>query len=203
MQQYQEIKSRHTDAILMFRMGDFYEMFFGDAEIAARELGLTLTSRNNGAAADVPLAGVPVKAVGEYVRRLVERGHRVAICDQVEDPKLAKGIVRREVVETVTPGAALSEHLLHGTQNNFLVAVLPGAPAGIAAMDLSTGEFVLDTVAAAGDLRARIERFTPREIILPAGEATPLPAAGLMVTTREPWEFDATGATQDIQRRFG
>src|ERR671927_496125 len=103
MQQYRDIKSRHQDAILFFRMGDFYEMFYEDAETAARVLGLTLTSRNNGGAAEVPLAGVPVKAATEYLRRLIAKGHRVAIAEQVEDPKLAKGVVRRAVVETVTP----------------------------------------------------------------------------------------------------
>src|SRR5439155_1548192 len=106
MQQYREIKARYPQTILFFRMGDFYEMFEDDARLAARELGLTLTSRNNGGAADVPLAGVPVKAGTEYLRRLIAKGHRVAICEQVEDPKLAKGLVRREVVETVTPGTA-------------------------------------------------------------------------------------------------
>ena len=97
MQQYREIKSRHQDAILFFRMGDFYEMFYEDAEVASRTLGLTLTSRNNGGASEVPLAGVPVKAAGEYLRRLIQQGYRVSICEQTEDPKLAKGIVRREV----------------------------------------------------------------------------------------------------------
>src|SRR6202007_2777636 len=112
MQQYREIKSRHQNAILFFRMGEFYEMFYDDAETASRTLGLTLTSRNNGGAADVPLAGVPVRAAAEYVRRLVARGHRVAICEQMEDPRFAKGVVKREVVETITPGATLSENLL-------------------------------------------------------------------------------------------
>src|SRR6266704_5552820 len=107
MQQYRDVKSRHQDAILFFRMGEFYEMFYDDAETASKTLGLTLTSRNNGGAADVPLAGVPVKAAADYVRRLIALGHRVAICEQVEDPKLAKGLVRREVVETVTPGTIL------------------------------------------------------------------------------------------------
>ena len=97
MQQYREIKGRHQNAILFFRMGEFYEMFYDDAETASRVLGLTLTSRNNGGASDVPLAGVPVKAAGDYVRRLVQQGFRVAICEQVEDPKTAKGVVRREV----------------------------------------------------------------------------------------------------------
>src|SRR5438045_3912766 len=115
MQQYREIKARHQSAILFFRMGDFYEMFYEDAEVASRVLGLTLTARNNGGAAEVPLAGVPVKAGPEYLRRLVQQGFRVAICEQVEDPKIAKGIVRREVVETVTPGTVFAEDLLDGT----------------------------------------------------------------------------------------
>src|SRR2546427_3274214 len=112
MQQYREIKARHPGTLLFFRMGDFYEMFEDDARLAARELGLTLTARNNGGAADVPLAGVPVKAATEYLRRLIALGHRVAICEQVEDPKLAKGLVRREVIETVTPGTVLAEEWL-------------------------------------------------------------------------------------------
>ena len=108
MAQYREIKARHPNAILFFRMGDFYEMFYEDAEVAARALDLTLTSRNNGGAAEVPLAGIPVKAASEYLRRLVRQGFRVAICEQVEDPKLAKGIVKRAVIETVTLGAAFN-----------------------------------------------------------------------------------------------
>ena len=110
-------------------MGEFYEMFYDDAETASRVLGLTLTSRNNGGAAEVPLAGVPVKAAGDYLRRLVQQGFRVAICEQVEDPKLAKGIVRREVVETVTPGVAFADDLLDGARNNFIVAIAAGARA--------------------------------------------------------------------------
>src|SRR6478735_3898390 len=98
-------------------------MFYDDAETAARVLGITLTSRNNGGAASVPLAGVPVKAASDYVRRLVQRGFRVAICEQVEDPKVAKGVVRREVVETVTPGVAFADDLLDGARNNFICAV--------------------------------------------------------------------------------
>src|SRR3954466_2702391 len=147
MQQYQDIKSRHQDAILFFRMGEFYEMFYDDAETASKTLGLTLTSRNNGAAAEVPLAGVPVKAAADYVRRLVQSGFRVAICEQVEDPKVAKGIVRREVVETITPGAALADDLLDGGRSNYVcaLAALKGTDArvGVAAADISTGELRL------------------------------------------------------------
>src|SRR5204863_8278859 len=123
MQQYRDIKSRHQDAILFFRMGEFYEMFYDDAETASRTLGLTLTSRNNGSAAEVPLAGVPVKAAGDYVRRLVQQGFRVAICEQLEDPREAKGVVKRDVIETITPGAAFADDLLDGSRNNFLCAL--------------------------------------------------------------------------------
>src|SRR4051812_19533916 len=154
MQQYREIKTRHQNALLFFRMGEFYEMFYDDAEIASRVLGLTLTSRNNGGAAEVPLAGIPVKAAGDYVRRLVTQGFRVAICEQIEDPKLAKGIVKRAVVETITPGSTLSDDLLDGGRNNFLLAVhhersegsVVHGRIGIAAIDVSTGEFRLITL---------------------------------------------------------
>src|SRR6266536_3495788 len=147
MQQYRDIKARYPQTILFFRMGDFYEMFEDDAKLAARELGLTLTSRNNGGAAEVPLAGVPVKAATEYLRRLIGKGHRVAICEQVEDPKLAKGIVRREVVETVTPGTVLSDDWLVRNRNNYIVALDPrGAAAGLATLDVTTGELILEVV---------------------------------------------------------
>jgi len=208
MQQYREIKSRHQDAILLFRMGDFYEMFYDDAEIASRHLGLTLTARNNGGAAEVPLAGVPVKAVGEYLRRLVQQGFRVAICEQVEDPKVAKGIVRREVVETVTPGAAFSDDLLDGARNNFLCAVhAAGDAVGIAAADVSTGEFRL-TLVRSGDALAMLARFSPREILVPRGEpdrslSTSQRAEGALVTERDAWEFDPALAADELARHFG
>src|SRR5438132_570649 len=175
MQQYREIKARHPDTILFFRMGDFYEMFEDDAQLAARELGLTLTSRNNGGASEVPLAGVPVKAATEYLRRLIGLGHRVAICEQVEDPKLAKGLVRRAVVETVTPGSVLADDWLERGRNNFLLAVdARSAPAGIAALDLTTGELLLETVASE-DLAAVLARYEARELVLPGGTPAPLP----------------------------
>jgi DNA mismatch repair protein MutS len=118
MRQWREAKSRHPDAIVFFRVGDFYEMFCEDAEEGARLLGLTLTSRNNGGAADVPLAGIPVKARAEYLQRLVRMGRRVAICEQVEDPAEARDIVRREVVETVTPGALVPDGRRAAPRNN-------------------------------------------------------------------------------------
>ncbi len=140
MQQYRDIKARHQDALLLFRMGDFYEMFYEDAQVGARALGLTLTARNNGGANAVPLAGVPVRSVAEYVRRLVQQGFRVAICEQVEDPKLAKGIVKREVVETITPGAVFADDLLDGARNNFLCAVVStGDGSGATGVDVRRG----------------------------------------------------------------
>ena len=201
MQQYREIKAQHQDAIVFFRMGDFYEMFFDDAKVAARDLGLTLTSRNSGAAAEVPLAGVPVKAAGEYLRRLVELGHRVAICEQVEDPKLAKGVVRRAVVETLTPGAVLAQDWLEGGRNNFLVALNPGEPVGLAALDLSTGEFILETTSSM-DLEAALARYAPREIVIPEDNDSAWLTGGAMVTERESWEYDPALATEEIRRHF-
>jgi DNA mismatch repair protein MutS len=205
MQQYQQIKSRHANAILMFRMGDFYEMFYDDAEVASRELGLTLTSRNNGGASEVPLAGVPVKALTDYLRRLVQKGFRVAICEQVEDPRQAKGIVRREVVETVTPGAAFSDDLLEGERHNFLCAVaVTDGSSGIAAVDVSTGAFRL-VVTSATDAPAIITRLSPREILLARGgrDAVGFPSDGALLTERESWEFEADVGREELARQFG
>ena len=209
MQQYQQIKSHHANAILMFRMGDFYEMFYEDAEVASRELGLTLTSRNNGGASEVPLAGVPVKAVTEYLRRLVQKGYRVAICEQVEDPRQAKGIVRREVVETVTPGAAFSDDLLEGERHNYLCAVrAAGSTLGVAAVDVSTGAFRM-IVADLQDAPSLIARLAPREILLARGDSAvagaemALPLDGVLLTEREPWEFDTHIGREELSRQFG
>jgi DNA mismatch repair protein MutS len=208
MLQYREIKNRHQNAILFFRMGDFYEMFYEDAEIASRALGLTLTSRNNGGASEVPLAGIPVKAAAEYLRRLVQQGYRVSICEQTEDPKQAKGIVRREVVETITPGAAFADDMLDKARNNYLCAVFPsGDVVGVAAADLSTGEFRL-VISAVGDAEAVLSRLAPREILLAKnGEAGVKLTQqnrdeGALVTEREQWEFDAALASDDMARRF-
>jgi DNA mismatch repair protein MutS len=213
MQQYREIKGRHQNAILFFRMGEFYEMFYDDAETASRVLGLTLTSRNNGGAADVPLAGVPVKAAGDYVRRLVQQGFRVAICEQTEDPKVAKGVVRREVIETVSPGVALADDLLDGTRNNFICAILVAAEreaptfdarVGVAAADVSTGEVrLIETTVA--DLDPLMARLSPREILVPSGSRARLPASrsDALVTERELWEFDAPLAGEDLARQYG
>ena len=224
MQQYREIKGRHQDAILFFRMGDFYEMFYDDAEIASRALGLTLTSRNNGGAAEVPLAGMPVKAAADYLRRLVQQGFRVAVCEQVEDPKLAKGIVRREVVETITPGAAFADDLLDGNRANYVVCVHvapqsdgkttahdDAVQVGIAAADLSTGELRVTRVSAA-DAPAHLARLSPRELVLArGGELGPHGGAltrllrtqeSVLRTERDAWEFDGALAHEELPRQF-
>ncbi|MCU0627691.1 MAG: hypothetical protein MUF21_14585, partial [Gemmatimonadaceae bacterium] len=204
MQQWREVKSQHRDAILLFRMGDFYEMFADDAVIGARALGLTLTARNNGGASEVPLAGVPVRAAPDYIRKLVEQGFRVAICEQVEDPKLAKGIVKREVIETVTPGAVFADDLLEGSRNNFLCAMTDAqaAQVGVAAIDLSTGEFRL-AVRTPAELPPLLARLAPRELVVIAGAARPADLDGVLVTEREAWEFDARDAGEELTRRFG
>ena len=208
MQQYREIKDRHQNAILFFRMGEFYEMFYEDAEVASRVLGLTLTSRNNGGAANVPLAGVPVKAAGEYLKRLVRQGYRVSICEQTEDPRQAKGVVRREVVETITPGAAFADDILDGTRNNFLCAIhVAGDLTGIAAADLSTGEFRL-IISASEDTDAILSRLSPREILVARNAATTARLVlqtgneGALITEREAWEFDAEMASTDLAKQY-
>src|SRR5262245_29922601 len=200
MQQHRDIKARHPQTILFFRMGDFYEMFEDDAKLAARELGLTLTSRNNGGAAEVPLAGVPVKAATEYLRRLIAKGHRVAIAEQIEDPKLAKGVVRRAVVETVTPGTVLTDDWLVKNRNNYIVAIGPrGMATGIAALDVTTGELILEVVPGE-DIEPALARYEARELVLPAESAVSVPP--ITVTTREAWEFDPELAREDLIRCY-
>ena len=148
MKQYLQVKAKHPDTILLFRMGDFYETFEEDAKIAARVLGITLTKRGNGAAGEVPLAGFPHHALDAYLPKLLKAGLRVAICEQLEDPKLAKGIVKRDVIEVVTPGVAFSEKVLEQKQNNYLAALALPSPLatgeqliGFAFIDVSTAEF--------------------------------------------------------------
>src|ERR1700728_844343 len=142
MRQFLAAKEAHKDALLFFRMGDFYELFFDDAVVAARALDLTLTARNKGSEDEVPMAGVPHHAASSYVQRLLEQGFKVAICEQMADPSTVKGIVPREVVRVVTPGIVYDDAGLAARENHYLVAVEhDGAAWGIAALDASTGEF--------------------------------------------------------------
>ncbi len=204
MEQYMHFKRLHEDAILFFRMGDFYEMFFDDAKEAARLLGLTLTARNHGkTSGDVPLAGVPHHAMENYLAKLVQMGRKVAICEQVEDPKQAKGVVRRDVVQVVSPGTALADSMLDQQRNNFLVGLaLQAGLVGVASVDLSTGDFVLDEVPveALGDV---LQSLTPAELLLSEGADSAwveqlqrlLPRAAL--SRIEDWHFEV-GAACDM-----
>src|SRR5688572_18501962 len=145
MQQHRAIKQKYPDAVLLFRVGDFYETFGQDAIIASQVLGITLTKRNNGAAASLDLAGFPHHALDTYLHKLVKAGHRVAVCDQLEDPKLAKGVVKRGVTDMITPGTTVNDKLLELNSNNFLASLhFAGDDLyGIAFLDISTGEFFI------------------------------------------------------------
>ncbi|MFP4307695.1 MAG: DNA mismatch repair protein MutS [Desulfococcaceae bacterium] len=173
LRQYREIKDRHPDAILFYRMGDFYEMFFEDAEIAARVLEITLTSRNKKDENPIPMCGVPWRAAQSYIARLIAQGYKVAICDQVEDPAQAKGIVKREVVRVVTPGMVVENEYLDARANNFVLAVCRvGDRFGLAALDISTAGF---RVAETAELRAILDevgRVAPAEALLPEAAKT-------------------------------
>jgi len=143
MMQHKAIKQKYPDAILLFRVGDFYETFGEDAIKASAVLGITLTKRNSGDAASMELAGFPHHALDTYLHKLVKAGHRVAICDQLESPKEAKGVVKRGVTELVTPGVATNDKLLEHNSNNFLAAVhFAENVFGVAFLDISTGEFL-------------------------------------------------------------
>jgi DNA mismatch repair protein MutS len=168
--QYFAIKERHPDCILFFRMGDFYEMFFEDAKVASKALEITLTTRNHGMPEAVPLCGVPYHAADTYLARLVEAGFKVAICEQVEDPKLAKGVVRRAVTRVVTRGTALSPGRLPEKQSRYLAAVTAGEGSsfGLAYVDYSTGEFRATAPGLASELLDELARLDPAEIVAPA-----------------------------------
>ena len=166
MRQYLEAKAQHPEAILFFRLGDFYEMFFEDAVLVARTLELTLTTRDKGHPDAVPMCGVPHHAAAGYVKRLVELGHKVAICEQVEDPRLARGIVRREVVRIVTPGVVLDEDQLEPKIEHLLgAAVRAGGRFGLSLLDVTTGEFRAAEVSSLEALAAEVVRNEPRELL--------------------------------------
>lgn len=167
MQQYMEVKSKYKDCILFYRLGDFYEMFFDDALTASRELELTLTGRDCGLRERAPMCGVPYHAVETYLDRLIEKGYKVAICEQMEDPALAKGLVQRDVIRVVTPGTVIESGMLDERSNNFLLSVcFSGEKAGLAFADVSTGEFFVHQVEDAGrTLADEVTRISPVEII--------------------------------------
>ena len=205
MRQYLTTKDRYPDAILFFRLGDFYEMFFEDAVLASEVLELTLTSRNKGEPDEIPMCGIPHHAAAGYLSRLVERGFRVAICEQLEDPSKVKGIVKRDVVRVVTPGILVETDTLEAREPNYLVALatLPGVAlahgaAGLAVLDLSTTEFRATEVDGGAGLWAELCRLGPRELLVAEEDAphaaqvrAALPRCA--ITTRSRAGFEAAG----------
>src|ERR1700691_5445075 len=167
MRQYHGIKQQFPNALLLFRLGDFYELFFDDAVLAARELEITLTARNKEKGQPIPMCGVPYHASENYIARLIQKGYRVAICDQTEDPKLAKKLVKREVTRVVTPGTAMDANLVRSRENNFLAAVARvNGRAGLAHVDVSTGEFRVTELEPA-EVAGAIEHLGAREVLFP------------------------------------
>ena len=209
MRQYFEAKRQHRDAIVFFRMGDFYEMFYEDALTAARALELTLTSRSKDASGGaIPMCGLPYHAADGYIAKLVKKGFRVAICEQVEDPKKAKGLVRREVVRVVSPGTLTDAAYLEAREPAFLMAVVPGPAAGfgVALIDLSTGEFTTAEFTG-GDARQALSDelsvLRPREIVAPAALASVRELAaelrlGALVTSADDWTFEFESARRSL-----
>jgi DNA mismatch repair protein MutS len=206
MQQYRDAKAAAGDALLLFRMGDFYELFFDDAKTAARELGLSLTSRDKGAN-PTPMAGFPHHQLDQYLAKLIARGFRAAVCEQVEDPRRAKGIVKREVTRIVSRGTVTDDALLEPSTANFLLAVVRSAAAdewGLAWIDLSTGRFEA-AVAPGSRVGDELARVAPVEV-LTADASDALPAAwteGRMVTPRPAWAFGRDAAAAALAKHFG
>ncbi|MBZ2180654.1 MAG: DNA mismatch repair protein MutS [Acidobacteria bacterium] len=200
MRQYHSVKEQVPGALLFFRMGDFYELFMDDAVIAARELEITLTSRNKDAEQPIPMAGVPYHAADGYLARLIAKGYRVAICEQMEAPSPGKKIVRREITRIVTPGTATDAHMLRSRENNYLAAIARKANrAGLAYVDVSTGEF-RSTELPLEDVGPQLESLNVREVLVPSGLEWP----GLRGRTDlDAWVFDADYATRTLREHFG
>ena len=173
VQQYLEVKRQHQDELLFFRLGDFYEMFFDDALTASRELNITLTGRAAGLEERIPMCGVPYHSVDGYIAKLIKKGYRIAICEQVEDPKLAKGIVERKVIKIITPGTALNEQLLDDKHNRFLVFLQQdGARLCLVAADISTGEcqwFTGEGSEMLSAVQEQLFRIQPAEAVVYSG----------------------------------
>ncbi|MGD9127606.1 MAG: DNA mismatch repair protein MutS [Planctomycetia bacterium] len=209
MRQYEEAKRAHPEAILLFRMGDFYELFGDDAKVAAKTLGLALTSRDKGEN-PLPMAGFPHHQIETYMGKLITAGMRVAVCEQVEDPKQAKGLVRREVTQVVSPGTVTDEAMLDPRECNFLAAISPPihgdehGPVGLAWLELSTGRFVAAGFSE-GELFDQLARVAPAECLL-ADEAAPLPGVfdeQMMVTRRPIWAYSHDSAREALSKQFG
>ena len=210
MKQYMETKSQYQDCILFFRLGDFYEMFFDDALTASRELEITLTGKNCGQEERAPMCGVPYHAVEGYLNKLVSKGYKVAICEQMEDPKQAKGIVKREVVRIVTPGTNLDAQALDETKNNYIMCIVYIADRyGISVADISTGEYLVTELPDSSRLMDEISRFVPAEII--CNEAFYMSGMdldglkdrfGVTIYSLESWYFDDSLCREKLLEHF-
>ncbi|HAX43493.1 MAG TPA: DNA mismatch repair protein MutS, partial [Solibacterales bacterium] len=202
MRQHAAAKQQAPNALLFFRLGDFYELFFEDAIVAARELEITLTSRNKDKGEPVPMCGVPAHSAEGYIARLIQKGYRVAICDQVEDPKLTKKLVKREITRIVSPGTVTESALLRSHENNYLAALYwKGAAAGLAYVDVSTGEFratELDRVEAA----AALEQLNTRELLVAADAMEEAPEGAWTRTPVEPWTFSYDHGERALREHF-
>src|SRR6202166_1943777 len=216
MQQYQTIKARYPHALLLFRLGDFYELFYEDAMLASRELQITLTSRNREKGQPIPMCGVPYHAADGYVARLIRAGFKIAICDQLEQPGPGKKIVRREVVRVITPGTATDVAVLDARENNFLAAVAKhasGSPVGLAYVDLSTGEFQATEFSggrADEEMRDELQLLHPRETLLPrpqqlfeTAKTSLLDGTGGVESRLEDWVFQYDYAERILREQFG
>ncbi|WP_158886276.1 DNA mismatch repair protein MutS [Rhodanobacter sp. L36] len=206
MRQYLSAKAEHPEVLLFFRMGDFYELFFDDARKAARLLDITLTQRGQSGGSPIPMAGVPYHAAENYLARLVRLGESVAICEQIGDPALAKGIVERKVVRIVTPGTVTDAALLEERRDNLLLSISAGSNGayGLAWVDLSSGRFLLSEVPNAESLAAELARLQPAETLIDENVAWPKLVSTLAgLRKRAPWHFDVDAATRELNRFFG
>jgi DNA mismatch repair protein MutS len=205
MRQYFAAKAEYPDTLVLFRMGDFYELFYDDARKAARLLDITLTQRGASAGAPIPMAGVPYHAVEGYLAKLVKLGESVAICEQIGDPAAAKGLVERKVVRVVTPGTVTDAALLEERRDNLLLAIAAGkSNYGLAWIDLSTGRFLLSEIADTEALAAELARLTPAETLVGEDVAWPAFVVALPGLRKlGPWHFDATTAQRELARFFG
>ncbi len=211
MQQYVDVKEQNKDCILMYRVGDFFEMFFDDALTASKELEITLTGKECGLKERAPMCGVPHHAVDMYIDKLVSKGYKVAICDQVEDPKFAKGLVKREIVRIVTPGTNISTSALDETKNNYLMSlVYLDDSFGVSVADISTGDYFLTEVKSAREMLDEVNRFMPSEIIcnssfvLSGIDIDDLKGSlGISVFTLDTWYFDDELCKRALKEHFG
>ncbi|MCM1448787.1 MAG: DNA mismatch repair protein MutS [Clostridiales bacterium] len=207
MKQYFEMKRKHPDAVLLFRVGDFYETFSDDAISASEILGITLTRRANGSASSVELAGFPHHALDTYLPRLVRAGKRVAICEQLEDPKTVKGLVKRGITELVTPGVSINDNCLDNRENNFLASIHWGKrdTAGVAFLDISTGEFLV-AEGTIDYIDKLIANYAPKELLVESGKrdiATTRLSGKYLVTTLDDWIFTPGAASDRLLKQFG